>query len=92
MNELMATTITRILQILVKIFVVNLKHTFSYCLIMTLVTGTHVSFITAVDQLGKESEEALFNGYLTIIFVKREKIISPPIIRHLLLAKLLTKL
>ena len=58
--------------------VMNLKHTLSSSLILTLVTGKHVSFITAGDQLVKESEgNKLFHYYLIIIFVE---IISLPII------------
>ena len=77
----MSTSITGIFHILVQIVVVNLKHSLSSSLILTLVTGKHVFFITAGDQLVKESKRnKLFQYYLTIIFVMREKIIGLPII------------
>ena len=46
---LMTTGVTGIFHILVQIVVMNLKHTLSSSLILTLVTGKHVSFITAGD-------------------------------------------
>ena len=79
---LMTTSIASIFYILVQIFVMNLKHTPSSSLILTLVTGKHVFFITAGDQLAKASEmNRLFHYYLIIIFVIREKIIRLPIIK-----------
>ena len=79
----MTTSITGIFHILVQIFVVNPKHTVSSSLVLTLVTGKHVSFITAGDQLINVSEvNKQFHYFLIIIFVMREKMISLPIIRY----------
>jgi hypothetical protein len=70
-------SITGIFHILLQIVVMNLKHTLSYSLILTLVTGKHVYSITAGDKLVKDSEgKKSFYYYLIIIFVMREKIIS----------------
>ena len=71
---LATTCITCIFRFLVQIVVMYLKHTISSSLILTLVTGKHVFFITAGDQLVKESEGNEY--YLIIIYVMREKIIS----------------
>jgi hypothetical protein len=50
---LLTTSITGIFHILVQIVIVN--YTLSFDLILILVTGKHVSIITAEDQLVKES-------------------------------------
>jgi hypothetical protein len=47
---LMTTCVTGIFYILVQIVMMNLKHSLSSSLILALVTGKHVFFITAGDE------------------------------------------
>ena len=52
---LMTTCVTGIFRILVQIVMMNLKHTLSSGLILTLVTGKHVFSITDGEELREES-------------------------------------
>jgi hypothetical protein len=66
---LMTTCVTGIFYILVQIVMMNLKHSLSSSLILTLVTGKHVFFVTSGDELREESQ---VNNIYPIIIIRAD--------------------
>ena len=65
---LMTTCVTGIFDVLVQIAVMNLKHSLRSSFKLTLVTGKHVFFTAASDELREQSQVyEKSNNYLIII-------------------------
>jgi hypothetical protein len=73
---LMTTYVTAIFYFLVQIVVMYLKHSLSSSFILTLVTGKHVSFITAYDELEEKFQVNKSLSNTLIIIFDRKEIIS----------------